>query len=233
MNEAVKQVAIVIVVSIIGLIGITYFFTSSFGSSDVRNNESIIVNEQSEPIVINPDNQNDISNMNNPKAVVETNRGTFTLELFEDVMPITVGNFISLAEEGFYDGIQFHRVIEGFMIQAGDPNTKEEDTSRYVQGGPGYTIQDEFVIDERLTNVRGTISMANTGQPNSGGSQFFINTNDNTNLDHDKQPLTSRHPVFGRVISGYEIVEIIETTETDMRDLPVDRVVIERVTIER
>ncbi len=215
MSNSIKQVVIVILVSILGLVAITFIFTGVFttnGTVQSTTNETI--------------------HMNNPNAIFETNKGTFTLELFEDVMPITVGNFITLAEDGFYDGILFHRVIEGFMIQAGDPNTKEDDTSLYGQGGPGYTIQDEFVTDERLTNVRGTIAMANTGQPNSGGSQFFINTSDNTNLDHDQQPLTSRHPVFGNVISGYEVVEAIETTETDA-SLPVERVVIERVTIER
>lgn len=169
----------------------------------------------------------------NPKAVFTTNKGVFELELFEDQMPVTVGNFIKLSEEGYYNGTKFHRIIDGFMIQGGDPNSKGEDTSIYGTGGPGYTIQDEFVAADNLSNVRGTISMANTGQPNSGGSQFFINTVDNLALDFDKQPLTSRHPVFGHVVSGMDVVDTISSVETGARDLPVEPVVIESVTIVR
>lgn len=174
-----------------------------------------------------------MTNEGNPVAVMTTNRGVIKLELYEDVMPVTVGNFTKLAEEGYYDGIKFHRVIEGFMIQGGDPNTKGDDTMTYGTGGPGYTIQDEFVAEPYLSNVRGTISMANTGQPNSGGSQFFINTADNINLDFDKTPVTSRHPVFGKVVEGMDVVDAIEGTETGPRDLPIEPVVIESVVIER
>lgn len=182
------------------------------------------------------DKTNDIqpmapTNDTNPVAVLTTNQGVIEIELYQDAMPITVGNFVTLAEDGFYDGTKFHRVIPNFMIQAGDPNTKTEDTATYGTGGPGYTIQDEFVSDERLTNTRGTIAMANTGQPNSGGSQFFINTADNTFLDFDKQPMTSRHPVFGRVISGMDVVDAISGVERNQRDLPLEPVVIESVTI--
>lgn len=165
-------------------------------------------------------------------AVMKTNLGTVELELFEDTMPITTGNFIKLAEEKFYDGIKFHRVIDGFMIQAGDPNTKGNNVASYGSGGPGYTVQDEFVAGSLLTNVRGTIAMANTGQPNSGGSQFFINTVDNVGLDFNKEPFSSKHPVFGRVIKGMDVVDAIEKTETGQRDLPVNPVIIESVTIE-
>jgi peptidylprolyl isomerase len=146
-------------------------------------------------------------------------------------MPITVGNFTKLASEGFYNGTKFHRVIEGFMIQGGDPNTKTDDTASYGTGGPGYTIQDEFVANPLLSNVPGTIAMANTGQPNSGGSQFFINTAANTFLDFDKEPMTSRHPVFGRVITGLEVIDTISTTPTGPGDQPIDPVVIESVVL--
>jgi peptidylprolyl isomerase len=176
-------------------------------------------------------NNPEITNTMNRVAVMQTNRGVIEIELFEDMMPITTGNFIKLAEEKFYDGIKFHRVIDGFMIQAGDPNTKGDNVLPYGTGGPGYTIQDEFVPGELLTNVRGTIAMANTGQPNSGGSQFFINTADNVGLDFDKEPHTSKHPVFGRVIKGMEVVDAIAQTETGARDLPVEPVIIESVTI--
>lgn len=174
----------------------------------------------------------DMTNDINPVAVVATNKGTFELELFLDTMPITAGNFIKLAEEGFYNDVKFHRVMKGFMIQAGDPLTKTEEVFRYGTGGPGYTIPDEHVVGEYLTNVRGTLAMANRG-PESGGSQFFINVVDNTNLDFDKQPLSSKHPVFGRVLSGMAVVDQISAVETDPRSLPFEPVVIESVTIRR
>lgn len=179
----------------------------------------------------------EISNTMNRIAVMKTNMGVIEIELFEDQMPITTGNFIKLAQEKFYDGTKFHRVIDGFMIQAGDPNTKGDNVMSYGTGGPGYTIQDEFVKGPLLTNTRGTISMANTGQPNSGGSQFFINTNDNIGLDFDDtiQP-ASKHPVFGRVIKGMDIVDMISKVQTSKgelgpRDMPIEPVIIESVTI--
>lgn len=176
-------------------------------------------------------NNPEVTNTMNRNAVFKTNKGTFTLELFEDKMPITTGNFIKLAEEGYYNGTKFHRIIDGFMIQGGDPNTKGDNAMSYGTGGPGYTIQDEFVTDPLLSNVRGTISMANTGQPNSGGSQFFINTVDNLGLDFDKEPFSSKHPVFGRIIDGMDIIDAISNVETGARDLPVEPVIIESVTI--
>jgi peptidylprolyl isomerase len=174
----------------------------------------------------------DKTSLMNPIATILTNKGTITLELFESEMPITVGNFVKLAREGYYDDTKFHRVIDGFMIQGGDPNTKSDNVASYGMGGPGYTIQDEFVEGPLLTNVRGTISMANTGQPNSGGSQFFINTVDNIGLDYNKEPLTSKHPVFGRVIDGMDVVDLISKVETiKPQNLPVEPVIIESVTI--
>jgi len=174
----------------------------------------------------------DITNNVNPIAVLKTNKGTIEIELFEDWMPITAGNFAKLAEEGFYNGTQFHRVIEGFMIQGGDPNTKTDNALSYGTGGPGYAIKDEHIKADLLTNVRGTISMANSG-PDSGGSQFFINLVDNTNLDFDKPPFTSKHPVFGRVVEGMEVVDAIGQVETNQRDLPTDPIVVESVAIRR
>ncbi len=145
----------------------------------------------------------------NPIVVLETEKGDIKIELFMDKTPITAGNFKKLVEEGFYDGIKFHRVIENFMVQAGDPLTKDPTKEAlWGTGGPGYTIKDEFV--KGLSNVKGTISMANTGAPNSGGSQFFINTVDNTYLDFDKPPFESKHPVFGRVIEGMDVVLSIQ-----------------------
>ena len=160
----------------------------------------------------------------NTLVVLKTSKGNIVLELYNSQTPITAGNFVRLAESGFYDGTKFHRVIPGFMIQGGDPNSKGDDSSIYGQGGPGFTIKDEFV--EGLSNVRGTISMANTGRPNSGGSQFFINLVDNTQLDFDKEPLSSKHPVFGRVIAGMDVVDAIAIVATDLRDVPIEPVVI-------
>lgn len=176
-------------------------------------------------------NPMDTSNATNPVVVFTTSEGVFEVELFSDMMPITTGNFLSLVQDGFYNDTKFHRVIEGFMIQAGDPNTKSDDVDTYGSGSPGYTIQDEFVEGELLTNTPGTIAMANTGQPNSGGSQFFINVGNNTFLDFNKEPLTSKHPVFGRVISGMEVVRAIEQVETGQRDVPTSPIVIESVTV--
>lgn len=174
----------------------------------------------------------DMSNRKNPVAVLETNQGTIEIELYENLMPITAGNFAKLIEEGFYDGVKFHRVIEGFMIQGGDPLTKTDQVLRYGTGGPGYAIPDEHIEHELLTNVRGTISMANSG-PDSGGSQFFINLVDNQNLDFNRPPLQSKHPVFGRVIEGMDVVDRIGRTEVSQNALPLEDVVIEKATLVR
>ncbi len=163
------------------------------------------------------------------QAEFETNMGNFTIKLFSDQMPITVSNFLNLANSGYYDGIKFHRVMKDFIIQAGDPLTKDDAQKRYWgTGGPGYSISDEFV--EGLSNLKGTIAMANSG-PNTGGSQFFINLNDNTYLDFDKQPLTSQHPVFGQVIDGFDIVEKISQVETDYNDCPLEEVIINKINL--
>lgn len=172
----------------------------------------------------------DVTNDMNSIAVLNTNMGTIEIELYEDQMPITAGNFKKLVNEGYYDGIQFHRVIEGFMIQGGDPITKTDEVLRYGTGGPGYSIPDEHIKSDKLTNVRGTISMANSG-PESGGSQFFINLVDNINLDFDKPPLSSKHPVFGKVVSGMEVVDAIGQVDTNMNNFPTEPVVIESATI--
>ncbi len=148
-------------------------------------------------------------------AILKTNKGDIEIELFARENPLTVNNFVFLAQQGFYEGIIFHRVIDGFMIQAGCPLGKGI-------GGPGYAIPCEFRPQNR--NERGTISMANAG-PNTGGSQFFINLVDNNFLD-------TRHPAFGRVIEGMDIVEAIGGVETKPGDRPVEDVIIESVKIE-
>jgi peptidylprolyl isomerase len=128
---------------------------------------------------------------------LETSMGNITIAL-DPAMPVTVGNFESLVKSGFYNGVIFHRVMDGFMIQGGDPTG----TGR---GGPGYTIQDEFTTNNR--NDRGTISMANAG-PNTGGSQFFINLVNNNYLD-------KKHPAFGKVIEGMDVVDKIAKVKTE------------------
>ena len=163
------------------------------------------------------------STMKNRTAVFETSKGTFRLELFESQMPITTKNFIDLAQKGFYDNTKFHRVIEGFMVQGGDPLTKDNSKKKmWGTGDPGYKIKDEFA--KGLSNVRGTIAMANAG-PNTGGSQFFINVVDNTFLD-------SKHPVFGKVVEGMDVVDEIVGVETDSQDKPAQDVMVKKITIE-
>lgn len=227
---SIKQIAFVLGISI-ALVAIIGWWVD-------RNNEPpallLDIDEQLEGPLTPEElitNNPEITNTMNRVAVFNTNKGVIEIELFEDKMPIRTGNFIKLAEENFYDGIKLHRVIDGFMIQAGDPNTKGDNVLSYGTGGPGYTVQDEFVEDPLLSNVRGTIAMANTGQPNSGGSQFFINTVDNTGLDFNKEPFSSKHPVFGRVIKGLDIVDAISAVEVGQRDLPVEPVVIESIEI--
>lgn len=201
-----------------------------FGFTYVNNNDAEQIAEKGDPL----DNMNqDLPEISgsNPVVTLKTTMGDITLELYTDRTPITAGNFLKLAEQGFYNGTKFHRVIDNFMVQGGDPNSRGDDASVYGQGGPGYTIEDEF--DPELSNLRGTISMANIGQPNSGGSQFFINFTNNVGLDFDKQPLTSKHPVFGHVIQGLDVVDAIAKTPTDARDLPLTPVVIEEVIVLR
>ena len=148
-------------------------------------------------------------------AVFETNKGTFEIELFEDKVPVTTKNFIDLVDKGFYNGLIFHRVIDGFMIQGGDP----EGTG---MGGPGYKIPDEFNKDLRHDS-EGILSMANAG-PNTGGSQFFITLAATPWLD-------GHHAVFGKVIEGMDVVRAIGKVKCDGRDKPLEDVVINKVTI--
>ncbi len=167
--------------------------------------------------------------MANPTATFDTTEGQFEVELFVDQMPITAGNFIKLANDGFYDGLHFHRVIDNFMIQFGCPHSSDPNSPRAGTGGPPHgTIQDEHTA--RLSNEPGTLSMANTGRPNSGGSQFFINTVHNHYLDWFT-PGQSKHPVFGKIVSGMDVVNKIGKTQTDRRDRPVTPIRVNKVTV--
>ena len=155
-------------------------------------------------------------------AVIKTSEGEMVLELYPDVAPNHVENFKKLAKKGFYDGTAFHRVIKGFMIQGGDPNTKDESKkSEWGQGGPGYTIKAEF---NKKPHVRGTLSMARTPDPDSAGCQFFI-------CHGAPSFLNGQYTVFGQLIKGDDVLEKIATTATEPGDRPVKRMNIESIKI--
>jgi cyclophilin family peptidyl-prolyl cis-trans isomerase len=148
-------------------------------------------------------------------AEFSTNMGLFKVELYNDKAPVTVGNFKKLVDQGFYNGLIFHRVIPNFMIQTGCPQGTG-------YGGPGYTIRDE--IDRSLKHEKGTMSMANTGRPNTGGSQFFITVTPTPWLD-------GKHAIFGKVTEGMDIVEQISKVERGRNDKPLKNIVINKVKI--
>lgn len=155
-------------------------------------------------------------------VTMTTNQGVITLELFADIKPKTVENFTTLAKKGFYNGTRFHRVIKGFMIQGGDPLSKDVvNQPRWGTGGPGYSFADELSTENK--NVIGTISMANSG-PNTNGSQFFINTANNNFLD-------TKHTVFGKVIAGMDVVSKIENNKTGQNDRPIEDMIIEKIEV--
>ena len=155
------------------------------------------------------------------KAIVNTNLGNIQFELLSDIAPETVRNFIKLAKSGFYDGTLFHRVIPKFMIQGGDPNTKESDKSTWGTGGPGYNIKAEF---NSRSHLRGIVSMARSSDPDSAGSQFFIVTSDSTFLDRE-------YTVFGQVVDGMEVADKIVNLPRDGNDCPLQEAKMLQVTI--
>ena len=155
------------------------------------------------------------------KAIVNTNLGNIQFELLSDVAPETVRNFIKLAKSGFYDGTLFHRVIPKFMIQGGDPNTRESDKSTWGTGGPGYNIKAEF---SSRSHLRGIVSMARSSDPDSAGSQFFIVTSDSTFLDRE-------YTVFGQVVDGMEVADKIVNLPRDGNDCPLQEAKMLQVTI--
>jgi cyclophilin family peptidyl-prolyl cis-trans isomerase len=155
--------------------------------------------------------------MSNPKAVFTTSLGSFAAEIYETEMPITATNFITLVQSGYYNGLHFHRVISNFMIQFGCPHSKDPKSPRCGTGGPGYKIEDEHT--QKITNAIGTLSMANAG-PNSGGSQFFINTKENSYLDWFNPSTPYAHPVFGKIVEGMDVIQAVEAVSTDRKDNP-------------
>lgn len=152
--------------------------------------------------------------MADTKAVLETKFGNITLKFFPDVAPGHVKNFIDLAKKGFYEGTTFHRVIPGFMVQGGDPNSRNQDKRSHGTGGPGYTIKAEFNARQ---HKRGTLSMARAQNPDSAGSQFFICVKDSAFLDR-------QYTVFGEVESGMEVVDKIVSQPRDPNDNPNERI---------
>ena len=156
------------------------------------------------------------------KAIIEINKfGTIEVELYKDVAPITVDNFIELVNKGFYNGLTFHRIIKGFMIQGGCP--KGNGT-----GGPGYSIKGEFIangVNNPLKHTRGVISMARAMDPDSAGSQFFIMHKDAPHLD-------GQYAAFGKVVNGIEVVDAIASVPTNFYDMPLEKVVIKQIKIE-
>lgn len=156
----------------------------------------------------------EIKKMAETRAVIETKFGNMEIRFFPDAAPNHVNNFIELAKKGFYDGTTFHRVIPGFMIQGGDPNSKDPDKSKHGMGGPGYTVKAEF---NEKPHKRGILSMARAAHPDSAGSQFFICVADSFFLDR-------QYTVFGEVVSGMEVADKIVSQQRDRMDNPVERI---------
>ncbi len=155
-------------------------------------------------------------------GIIETNKGTIEVKFFEDKAPNHVANFQELAQKGFYDGTKFHRVIPGFMIQGGDPNSKGDDRSIHGTGGPGYAIDAEF---NDVKHRRGILSMARAQDPNSAGSQFFIMVKDSFFLDN-------QYSAFGEVITGMDVADEIVNSKRDDKDNPIEPIVVNSIKIE-
>lgn len=215
---------------VILLFGFTIFFLvkddkevgvtqDSFQKSEITKNEEIGLAKEETNNINNVDNQEEtVKKMQT--AILKTSHGDVAIEFLDKQAPNTVDNFMKLAGEGFYDGIKFHRVIKGFMIQGGDPLTKDDSKMAFWgTGGPGYKFADEISASNK--NDIGTISMANAG-PNTNGSQFFINLANNNFLD-------GKHTVFGKVISGMDVVTKIESVETNQSDRPLKSVIINSI----
>jgi len=218
MNYKELIMPIIIIVLVVGGIvaGVSLLFTFDGGGSGMGEIED---NNEDD----NKDNNKD-NNMNNSIVVIKTNYGEIKLELFNSDAPKTTANFIKLSEQGFYDGTKFHRVIKGFMIQGGDPKSKEDSLiDEWGTGGPGYVFEDEIHVNNN--NAIGTIAMANSGA-DTNGSQFFINTANNNYLD-------TKHTVFGKIIEGLDIVTKIENVDTNDVDRPISPVIIESIIINK
>jgi peptidyl-prolyl cis-trans isomerase B (cyclophilin B) len=165
----------------------------------------------------------EIKKMSETRAIIETKFGDMELRFFPDVAPNHVNNFVDLTKKGLYEGSTFHRVIPGFMIQGGDPNSKNPDRSKHGMGGPGYTVKAEF---NNKPHKRGTLSMARASHPDTAGSQFFICVADSFFLDR-------QYTVFGEVVSGMEVADKIVSQPRDKTDNPIDRIEMKVKIVER
>ena len=233
-----KTLSIIVIIATLGIFGSLWFFSKDSDSvdpsltkagslevsKDISQNQSASSTNTTET-AINSTSTKINETINNKKymnATLHTNKGDITIKFLENGVPQTVANFTKLVSENFYDGVKFHRVIKGFMIQGGDPLTKDDSKkSIWGTGGPGYKFADELTPENH--NDIGTISMANAG-PNTNGSQFFVNTAANNFLD-------KKHVVFGTVISGMDVVKEIENSKTDSSDRPLDPVIIKSITL--
>lgn len=198
----------------------TYFYPRERGAvADLTGSDPALFNKDD----INGDNPNNVSTSTQIVGVLRTNQGDISVELYPDKAPKTVANFVKLAKDNFYNGTLFHRVIRGFMIQGGDPLSKEKDWRLHGTGGPGYKFDDE---QNDIQLERGVLAMANSG-PNTNGSQFFIMTS--------RQPmqLAGYYTVFGRVIGSFDAVDKIEAAPVDraQNDHPTVDMVIDSVEI--
>lgn len=194
--------------------------------SQVQSQEQPQTEEQSQPqIAEKTPKENELMEYYNKytKATIETNLGKIKVSFFNEDAPLATGNFIKLAKEDFYEKTKFHRVISGFMIQGGDPNSKDDNWDDDGQGGPGYTFKDE-INNHKL--VKGSLAMANSGK-DTNGSQFFILTAES------KPDLDGKHTVFGQVIDGMDTVEDIEKVRINDKDHPTQDVVIKKIELEK
>ena len=181
------------------IVMVSVFLFTSLASAEVKNKKF---------------SKKEIKKMSDQMAVIKTKFGDIKLKFFPDVAPNHVNNFIELSKKGFYNGTVFHRVIPDFMIQGGDPNSKDHDKARHGTGGPGHTVKAEF---SNKPHKRGTLSMARSANPDSAGSQFFICVADTQHLD-------GQYTVFGEVVEGLEVVDKIVSQERDRRDNPIERI---------
>lgn len=216
---------ITVVLSAIFLILLFWYVHIIFSNFELNGNS---IKSQANSIKINQIKNRNLQDLKNPKVLFQTNYGNFTMELFLKKAPIAVNNFEKLIKEGFYTNIKFHRVIKGFMIQAGDPYTKNDSLKfKWGTGGPGYTIKSQY--SNGLKNTFGTVAMAHTLSPNSAGSQFYINLADNSFLNN-------KYTVFGQIIDGINVIQEIgnvkvENIKTGPQNVPIKDVIIQKVII--
>lgn len=215
-------ISITVIGSFLVVSRIFYIANKKINIQKENNMNEVIVNKNGAP---EKNNIVEIKTQEKTIAIMKTNLGDISLELFTADAPKTVENFLKLSKNGFYNGVKFHRVIKGFMIQGGDPNSKDDNWSDDGTGGPGYTFEDEINAHKL---VKGALAMANAG-PNTNGSQFFIVTAESTPW------LDGKHTVFGRVISGMDIISKIENVATDKirGDHPKEDIIIKSVEISK